>query len=176
MVNLMVGLEVIMPITINNNSYDYSSIDFKSRQLETSNSVDNTAEGKSAQNIDKTGKVECQTCKDRNYQDVSNDPGVSFKTPTKIAPGNVGAAVMSHEQEHVRNETAKAAREDRKIVSQSVTLQTSICPECGKSYVSGGTTRTVTKSDNADEKKDFFITNYNDTIAKNFGLILDVRV
>lgn len=112
---------------------------------------------------------------DRKYQDGSNDPGVSYKTPTKIAPGNAGAAVMSHEQEHVRNETAKATREDRQVVSQSVTLQTSTCTECGKSYVSGGTTRTVTKSNN-DEKKDYFITNYNDSIAKNFGLIFDVRV
>ena len=46
---------------------------------------------------------------------------------------------MAHEQ-------AKAQREDRKVVSQSVTLHTDICPECGKSYISGGTTRTVTKA------------------------------
>jgi hypothetical protein len=46
--------------------------------------------------------------------------------------------------EHVVREQAKAQREDRKVVSQSVTYRTAICPECGKSYVSGGTTRTVT--------------------------------
>lgn len=166
----------IMSITINNNSYDYSSINFKSRELNTENSVDINTEAKSAQNIDKTGKVECQTCSERKYQDVSNDPGVSFKTPAQIAPQNAGAAVMSHEQEHVRHETAKASKENREVVSQSVTIHTSICPECGTSYVSGGTTRTVTKADNDDKKKDFFITNYNNAIAKNFGLIFDVRV
>ena len=32
-------------------------------------------------------------------------------------------------------------------VSQSVTMHTEICPECGKAFVSGGTTRTVTKAD-----------------------------
>ena len=30
------------------------------------------------------------------------------------------------------------------MVSQSVTLHTDICPECGKVFISGGTTRTVT--------------------------------
>ena len=32
------------------------------------------------------------------------------------------------------------------MVSQSVTLHTAICPECGDVYVSGGTTRTTTKA------------------------------
>ena len=32
------------------------------------------------------------------------------------------------------------------MVSQSVTLHTDICPECGKVYISGGETRTVTKA------------------------------
>ena len=54
------------------------------------------------------------------------------------------SAVRGHEMEHVVREQAKAQREDRKVVSQSVTYRTAICPECGKSYVSGGTTRTVT--------------------------------
>ena len=46
--------------------------------------------------------------------------------------------------EHVVREQAKAKGDDRKVVSQSVTLHNGICPECGKVYVSGGTTRTVT--------------------------------
>ena len=33
------------------------------------------------------------------------------------------------------------------MVSQSVTYHTAICPECGRAYVSGGTTRTVTAAD-----------------------------
>ncbi len=91
---------------------------------------------------------ECQTCKERKYQDGSDDPGVSFKAPTNIAPEQVASAVRGHENEHVVREQAKARQDDRKVVSQSVTYHTAICPECGKAYVSGGTTRTVTKADN----------------------------
>ena len=89
---------------------------------------------------------ECQTCKERKYQDGSDDPGVSFKTPTNIAPEQAASAVRGHEMEHVVREQAKAQREDRKVVSQTVTMHTAICPECGKAYVSGGTTRTTTKA------------------------------
>ncbi len=86
----------------------------------------------------------CQTCEERKYQDGSDDMGVSFQTPTHIAPEQVASAVRGHENEHVVREQAKAQREDRRVVSQSVTLHTAICPECGKAYISGGTTRTVT--------------------------------
>ena len=41
---------------------------------------------------------------------------------------------------------AKAAREDSKIVSQSVSYRTGVCPECGKTYLAGGTTKTVFRS------------------------------
>jgi len=96
-------LEVIMSITINNNSYNYT---INGIELEPTNRIDNAIEGKIPQKIDQTGNVEYQTCRDRKFHDVSND-------------------------------------------------------------------RT---SDNDDKGKDFFITNYNDTIAKNFGLIFDARV
>lgn len=86
----------------------------------------------------------CQTCEKRKYQDESDDMGVSFQTPTNISPEQAASAVRGHENEHVVREQAKAQREDRKVVSQSVTLHTDICPECGKVYISGGTTRTVT--------------------------------
>ena len=108
-----------------------------------------TGESKSAQKVMEEG--ECQTCKERKYQDGSDDPGVSFKTPTSVAPEQAASAVRGHENEHVVREQAKAQREDRKVVSQSVTYHTSICPECGKVYVSGGTTRTVTKADNSQQ-------------------------
>jgi ribosomal protein L32 len=91
---------------------------------------------------------ECKTCAERKYQDGSDDPGVSFKTAAHIAPEQAAAKVRSHEYEHVSREQAKARREDRKVVSQSVTIHTSICPECGKAYVSGGVTNTVTKGAN----------------------------
>ena len=90
---------------------------------------------------------ECQTCEQRKYQDGSDDPGVSFKTAAHIAPEQAASAVKGHEMEHVVREQAKAEREDRKVVSQNVTIHTDICPECGKVYVSGGTTRTVTAAD-----------------------------
>lgn len=89
---------------------------------------------------------ECQTCKNRKYQDGSDDSGVSFQTPTRVDPKAAGAAVRGHEQEHVSRNRSKAEREGREIVSQSVTIHTNICPECGRVYVSGGTTRTTTKN------------------------------
>ncbi len=93
-----------------------------------------------------TGKEECQTCENRKYKDGSDDPGVSFKTAGKINPDSAAATVRGHEQEHVVRERAKASRENKSVVSQTVRLKSDICPECGKSYVSGGETVTVTKS------------------------------
>ena len=87
--------------------------------------------------------TECKTCSSRKYADVSNDPSVSFQTPTHISPGQAAAVVASHESEHVSNEQAKAEQEGREIVSQTVTLRTSICPECKRVYISGGTTYTI---------------------------------
>ncbi|MDE7042644.1 MAG: hypothetical protein K2P10_07610 [Oscillospiraceae bacterium] len=89
----------------------------------------------------------CQTCEERKYQDESDDMGVSFQTATNIAPEQAASAVRGHENEHVVREQAKAQREDRRVVSQSVTLHSDICPECGKVYISGGTTRTVTAAE-----------------------------
>ncbi|GFI43130.1 hypothetical protein IMSAGC018_00796 [Lachnospiraceae bacterium] len=93
-----------------------------------------------------TEEGECQTCKERKYQDGSDDAGVSYKTPTRISPEQAATAVRGHEMEHVVRERAAAAREDRRVISQSVTMHTAICPECGTAYVSGGTTRTTTAS------------------------------
>ena len=105
------------------------------------------SEAKSAQEV--MAESECQTCKERKYQDGSDDPGVSYKTPTNIAPETAASAVRSHEQEHVSREQAKAQQEGREVVSQSVTIHTAICPECGRVYVSGGTTRTTTRQEKA---------------------------
>jgi len=86
----------------------------------------------------------CHTCENRRYVDQSDDASVSFQTPTKVSPGMAGMAVAAHEQEHVRNEQANALAEGREVVNQSVTLHYDTCPECGKMYVSGGTTKTTT--------------------------------
>ena len=92
----------------------------------------------------KSSPAECKTCSSRRYQDGS-DENVSFKTAQHIAPESAGTLVRSHEQEHVGNAYKKAAQNNGKVVSASVSLHTSICPECGRSYVSGGTTRTQIK-------------------------------
>lgn len=124
----------------------------------------------------KAGKIECETCKNRKYQDGSNDPGVSFKTPGHIDPGSSASVVMAHEREHVRNEQAKATAENRKVVSQSVKLETSVCPECGRTYVSGGQTTTVTKADDSKGKKDYFREMFDKTMASHFGKNVDLKV
>ena len=115
--------------------------------------VDISPEGWAAYNRSRAGgtqgnkaadnPTECKTCSSRTYKDISNDPSVSFQTPTHISPGQSAAMVASHESEHVSNEQAKAERDGREIISQTVTLRTSICPECKRVYISGGTTYTI---------------------------------
>ena len=90
-------------------------------------------------------KKECQACKNRKYKDASNDPTVSFQTPTKLSPAAAEVAVRAHEEEHVVHEQANARSNGRKVVSQEVTIHYAICPECGRLYVAGGTTTTVTR-------------------------------
>lgn len=89
-------------------------------------------------------KQACQTCKNRMYQDGSNDPGVSFKSAANIDPDIAASVVLGHEMEHVAHEQAKAKQTGGKIISQSVVLHSAICAECGRSYIAGGTTRTTT--------------------------------
>ena len=89
--------------------------------------------------------TECQTCKNRKYQDVS-DEMVSFKTPGNISPGQSYAKVMSHEKEHVQNAVAEGNKPNKELISASVSLKTAICPECGRAYVAGGTTTTMMKT------------------------------
>lgn len=90
---------------------------------------------------------ECETCKKRKYQDGS-DENVSYKSASHIPPEAAGSAVRAHEGEHVSNAYSKAAENNGKVVSASVSLRTSICPECGRTYVSGGTTNTMIKYPN----------------------------
>ena len=97
----------------------------------------------------KSSPEECQTCKNRRYQDGS-DEMVSFKTPGKITPGESYAKVRSHEQEHVANAVAEGNKPGKELVSASVSLKTAICPECGRAYIAGGTTRTMMKTYGSD--------------------------
>lgn len=111
------------------------------------------------------GLKECETCNNRKYQDGSDDPGVSMKAPTQVDPKDAASAVTSHEQEHVVREQAKASEEGREVVMQTVQIHSAICPECGRVYVSGGETTTVTK-----KKSEF------DDEKNRIGKILDTYV
>ena len=100
----------------------------------------------------RSSPAECQTCKERKYQDGS-DENVSFKSAQHISPEAAGARVRAHEQEHVANAYSKAAEKGGKVIRASVAIHTAICPECGRTYVSGGTTSTQIKY--SDEKNPY---------------------
>lgn len=89
----------------------------------------------------KVNPAECETCKNRKYQDGSNE-NVSFKSASHISPEQSGSAVRAHEGEHVANAYSKAAKDGGKVLQASVKIQTAVCPECGRTYVSGGLTTT----------------------------------
>lgn len=88
---------------------------------------------------------ECETCKNRKYQDGSNDPGVSFKSAQHIDPTQSASIVAGHEMEHVAHEQAKAQQEGGEVVNQSVRLHGAFCPDCGRYYVAGGVTETTVR-------------------------------
>lgn len=92
----------------------------------------------------KSSPAECETCKERKYQDGS-DEMVSFKSAAHISPTEAPSAVRAHENEHVANAYKKAAEGDGKVLRASVTIKMAICPECGRSYVAGGETDTCIK-------------------------------
>ncbi len=96
----------------------------------------------------KTG-CECETCKRRKYQDGSNEM-VSFKTAQHMSPQAAAVRVRAHEQEHVANAYDKAAQKNGKVIRASVAIHTAVCPECGRTYVSGGVTTTQIKYYNED--------------------------
>lgn len=110
--------------------------------LDTDKEEKNTASGRFGI---KDPTEECQTCKNRKYQDGSDEHNVSFKAAAHIDPDSAASAVRAHENQHVSNAYKKAEMKDGKVLRASVTVQISICPECGRSYVSGGTTNTQIK-------------------------------
>lgn len=106
--------------------------------------IRNPGESTKKQAGKKSSPAECETCKNRKYQDGS-DEDVSFKSPSHIDPNAAASRVRSHEQEHVSNAYKKAAENNGKVMSCNVSIRTDICPECGRTYVSGGTTATQIK-------------------------------
>ncbi len=107
------------------------------------NNISNT--NSKADAVQKSAPVECQTCKNRKYVDSSDELNVSFKTPGHIDPGASAAVVSAHEQEHVSNAIQEGSKPGNQLMSASVALKMSVCPECGRSYVSGGVTTTTMK-------------------------------
>ena len=112
--------------------------------------IKNPGESTEKQAGRKSSPAECETCKNRKYQDGSDEGDVSFKAAAHIDPKSAAARVRSHEQEHVNNAYQKAAEKNGKVVSCNVSIHTAICPECGRTYVSGGTTATQIKYFNED--------------------------
>lgn len=100
--------------------------------------------GSAVQSSAETGPSECKTCSNRKYRDVSSDSTVSFQTPTQLSPAAAESLVRAHEQEHVSHEQVSADENGKKVVSQNVAIHYGVCPECGRPFVSGGTTTTVT--------------------------------
>lgn len=105
--------------------------------VNTDNSVDSASTIK--------GAARCETCENRKYVDGSNESDVSFKTPGVIKPEESYAKVSSHERQHVSNAVSKGQKPGARLISVSVSLQMSTCPECGKRYVSGGLTESQIK-------------------------------
>ncbi|MDD5949118.1 MAG: hypothetical protein PUC39_05235 [Lachnospiraceae bacterium] len=90
--------------------------------------------------------IECQTCKNRKYQDGSDESDVSFKAPGHISPEQSASTVMSHELQHVANARQEGAKENKQLLSATVSLKIGVCPECGRTYVAGGETNTTIKT------------------------------
>ena len=109
------------------------------RLVQQGKGIDDEHKAKGAR---KSSPADCQTCKERKYQDGSNEADVSFKAPGHIAPQASASTVMAHEKQHVANAYQKAAEKNGEVVSCSVSLHTAVCPECGTTYVAGGTTNT----------------------------------
>ncbi|MCR5255875.1 MAG: hypothetical protein K6D96_08055 [Acetatifactor sp.] len=95
----------------------------------------------------RAGQEKCETCAKRKYKDGS-DEMVSFKSAAHISPESAPARVRAHEQEHVSNAYKDAAKNNGKVLQASVAIHTAVCPECGRNYVSGGTTYTRIKYTN----------------------------
>ncbi len=126
------------------NGYNYGNYDTYGNAADNSKIIKNPGESTEKSAGRKSSPAECETCKNRKYQDGS-DEMVSFKSASHISPEAAASKVRAHEQEHVSNAYKKAATNNGKVISASVSIKTAICPECGRSYISGGETNTQIK-------------------------------
>lgn len=121
--------QVTNPQVVPHNNMSQQDVPSKPSVVSPDGNLDALKTIYSDKELKKLGFLDCQTCAERRYVDGSDDPSVSFKTPTQIDPEQSAAMVMSHELEHVANEQANAEQEGREVVSQSVKLHSAICPE-----------------------------------------------
>lgn len=117
---------------------------------ETGKAIVNPGEDTTVHPGKRVSPAECKTCKERKYKDGSDECDVSFQTAQHIDPSAAGARVRAHEGEHVSNAYQKAAKNGGKVLQASVAIHTAVCPECGRVYVSGGTTTTKIQYKNED--------------------------
>lgn len=79
---------------------------------------------------------------EHTYQDVSNDPGVSFTYPGRLTGPESFLAVPAHEYEHVRRSLREAILNgERVLVFASYKVRYD--PATGEPYMAGGVTRTI---------------------------------
>ena len=121
----------------------------------------------------KSSPAECETCKNRKYQDGS-DEMVSFKSAAHISPQASAARVRAHEQEHVSNAYKSAAQNNGQVLSATVSIRTAICPECGTTYTAGGTTTTQIRY--SDESNPYQQNKKSADAAALIGKNLDIAV
>lgn len=135
-------------------TYSYGAMSGVSGISNPLQGADGVSKNQGASDEKKVGRAsspaDCQTCKERKYQDGS-DEMVSFKSAAHISPSAAASAVRAHEQEHVSNAFKKAAERDGQVLQASVRLKTAVCPECGRSYVAGGETATKIKYSNEEQ-------------------------
>ncbi len=123
----------------------------------------------------RSSPAECETCRTRKYKDGS-DENVSFKSASHISPQQAGAAVRAHEGEHVANAYKKAAETGGRVISAGVSIEMAVCPECGRSYVSGGLTRTTIAQPKDDQKENPYTKNLRGLLNQTNGSNADFSV
>ena len=137
--------EVMNSLTPRNAEHLNPALEFKTNPPFNAEEINLPGDGKPAKDVEEDDH-KCETCENRTYVDGSNENDVSFKAPGHIAPEAAASRVMAHEYEHVRNAYQEDKEEGKELVSVSVSLKTAICPECGKTYVAGGETRTTMRN------------------------------
>ncbi|MDL2233815.1 hypothetical protein LJC63_09620 [Ruminococcaceae bacterium OttesenSCG-928-L11] len=93
----------------------------------------------------RNSSADCETCRKRQYKDESSDGGVSFQAPKHLAASTAGIRVMSHEHEHAAAESTDPGEEGGVTRSSNTYLEYAKCPECGRTYVKGGLTKTTSQ-------------------------------